>query len=401
MSKVRNKRQNNVQAGLFVTLTLLLGLVVFIILTDAWERSFQSTSSYRVTFTINDGVGSLSKGSPVRLGGVLIGEVVNVTPIVEQGSPTAEIEIVFEIDSKYALYEDAAIFAKSGLLGSTSWLSISNVGSNVVATPSSILRGSSQSMVSELLGTQAEFNISKSLDSLRKLSEAMAKDGGLVNALLGSEQGESLKASIFSARNSLASIESMATSTQSAWPSWQSSVSTILNKAESLPDEMNLTLQSVQSTLHNVQETIIPDIELAMESLHSTIQMLEQTSLEYKQVSPNWSAQISGTLSNFRKISSRAKTAIDEISASPWRLLYRPTDREIAYEKLNEASWNLLTALQDLKELSVTLQKIDSQTESMPWQDENLAKHLQESVEIFDAARTTLLEQLNIDFPNR
>ncbi|HIN09040.1 MAG TPA: MCE family protein, partial [Phycisphaerales bacterium] len=115
MSQVRNKRQNNVRAGVFVTISLILGLVVFSILTNAWERMMRSTSSYSVTFPIQEGVGLLSMGSQVRLGGVLIGEVTSVVPRVELDAPTSLIDVQFEIDSQYALYDDAAIHARAGL----------------------------------------------------------------------------------------------------------------------------------------------------------------------------------------------------------------------------------------------------------------------------------------------
>ena len=67
MSQTRNKRRNNIRAGVFVSLSLVLGLVVITILTDAWSRLTTKVSVYTVTFPISEGIGTLATGSQVRL----------------------------------------------------------------------------------------------------------------------------------------------------------------------------------------------------------------------------------------------------------------------------------------------------------------------------------------------
>ena len=400
MSQVRNKRQNNVRAGIFVTASIVLGFVVFSILTNAWDRMFKSVSSYVVVFPVEEGVGALASGSPVRLGGVIIGSVTNVTPIVAEGEPTSEIEIRFQIENDFQLYDNATIYAKSGLLGSSSWISIVNVGSGAIATEGSVLTGTTQSMVTQLLGDDAEINISKSLDALRRLSEALAEEDGAIGALLGSEDAEALKSAIHSARASFSSIETVAEMTKKQWAQWQESVSMLLTDAKDLPSEVKVTLQGVQSAIKQLQDGILQRAELAMESLNATMKNLEIMSDEFKSSSPKWSKDISITMQNFKNISSRAKASIDEISASPWRLLYRPTDREVAYEQLNTASWNLLSSLQELSVVSSQLAEL-SVSDSAPEEAQNLTELLQDSVLRFDQARGAMLNQMQQDFPNR
>ena len=400
MSQVRNKRQNNIRAGVFVTISIVLGFVVFSILTNAWDRMFKSVSSYVVVFPVEEGVGALASGSPVRLGGVIIGSVTGVTPIVNDGEPTSNIEIRFQVEQDFHLYDNATIFAKSGLLGSTSWLSIVNVGSGTQANESTVLSGTTQSMVTQLLGDDAEINISKSLDALRRLSEALAVEDGAIGALLGSEDATALKSAIHSARASLSSIETITEMTESQWEEWQASVSMLLEDAKQLPAEVKATLNSVQETIHQIQSDVLQNAELAMESLNSTMQNLEVMSGEFKTSSPRWSDDVSATLRNFKNISTRAKAAIDEISASPWRLLYRPTDREVAYEQLNAASWNLLSSLQELSDVTSEMESL-SQSSAAPEEAQELSELLRDSVVRFDQARGAMLQQMQQDFPNR
>ena len=400
MSQVRNKRQNNIRAGVFVTISIVLGFVVFSILTNAWDRMFKSVSSYVVVFPVEEGVGALASGSPVRLGGVIIGSVTGVTPIVNDGEPTSNIEIRFQVEQDFHLYDNATIFAKSGLLGSTSWLSIVNVGSGTQANESTVLSGTTQSMVTQLLGDDAEINISKSLDALRRLSEALAVEDGAIGALLGSEDATALKSAIHSARASLSSIETITEMTESQWEEWQASVSMLLEDAKQLPAEVKATLNSVQETIHQIQSDVLQNAELAMESLNSTMQNLEVMSGEFKTSSPRWSDDVSATLRDFKNISTRAKAAIDEISASPWRLLYRPTDREVAYEQLNAASWNLLSSLQELSDVTSEMESL-SQSSAAPEEAQELSELLRDSVVRFDQARGAMLQQMQQDFPNR
>ncbi|HIN09732.1 MAG TPA: hypothetical protein EYM64_04055 [Phycisphaerales bacterium] len=96
----------------------------------------------------------------------------------------------------------------------------------------------------------------------------------------------------------------------------------------------------------------------------------------------------------------RAKSAIDDISSSPWRLLYRPTDREIAYEQLNAASWQLLSALSDLRQSANAL-KAASLSSDAPKEAAALAESLAESEASFKQARDAILERMKLEFPNR
>ncbi|MDG1137518.1 MAG: MlaD family protein [Phycisphaerales bacterium] len=400
MSQVRDKRQNNVKAGVFVTFSLILGLTIFSILTNAWSRLLSTTNSYHAVFQIDEGVGTLSSGSKVKLGGVLVGTVTSVTPRVEEDNPTSVIDVQFTFAKQYALYENASIHARAGLLGSTGWLSVTDVGNGSKATSKSPLVGTTETMVSQLLGNDAEMNLSKSLDSLRKLSEALVDDGGAMNLLLGSAEATAIKASIDAARSSLLAFNTMMQTTSAAWPSWESSVTTILTDSKKLPAQINETLQSIQTVVADIQAKILPNVERSMQSFENTMFSLEAMSKNYQKSSPEWASKVSSILRNVDQISVRAKAAIDDISASPWRLLYRPTDREIAYEQLNAASWQLLTALSDLRESAEALESASLASDA-PADASRIAASLSESATAFEQARDAIIERMNVDFPDR
>jgi hypothetical protein len=400
MSQVRDKRQNNVRAGIFVLFSLILAFVVFSFLTNAWGRIFSTVSNYQVVFSVQDGVGSLSTGSRVTLGGVLVGKVQQVKPRVEGDSPTSLIDVFFTLDNQYDLYENASIQARAGLLGSTAWLSITNVGSGVKANSNTVLIGSTQTMVGQLLGREAETNITKTLGSLRKLSEALSDDDGALSVLLGSNEAKGIRIAIDSARSSLLSIKSVIDSTEKVWPDWETSISTILTDSKQIPNQVKEALSYVNETLKDVRGNILPTVERSMQSFENTMNSLETISRTYQDKTPEWAAEISSIVGNVNQISVRAKAAIDDISASPWRLLYRPTDREIAYEQLNAASWQLQSALEELR-ISAEALEIASMSPNAPADSSSLAESLSKSAEEFEQAREAIGNRMRIDFPNR
>ena len=400
MSQVRNKRQNNVRAGVFVTISLILGLSVFSILTNAWDRMVRSTSSYVVTFPVQEGVGMLATGSQVRLGGVLIGLVTSVDPRVEPDTPTSLIDVQFEVESQYSLYDNAAIHARAGLLGATGWLSITNVGSGTIATSGTQLVGTTETMLSQMLGGEAEVNITKSLDALRKISESLSAEGGTLNMLIGEDEATSIREAINAAKDGLVAIDSIVNSAESVWPQWQDSITSLLEDSGDLPSQFSDTLREVKLAVHDVRSNILPDVERSMNSLQQTMASLETMSNTYKVSSPKWASKITGIIKNIDHMTFRAKSAIDDISSSPWRLLYRPTDREIAYEQLNAASWQLLTALSELRQSASALEAASLSSDA-PKEAAALAKSLAESEASFKYAREAILERMKIEFPDR
>ena len=400
MSQVRDKRQNNVKAGIFVLASIIIGLAVFSVLTNAWGRIFSTTSTYHAVFKISEGIGSLSSGSQVKLGGVFVGTVSSVKPRVESGNPVSVIDVLFKFDNQFTLYDNASIHARSGLLGTAGWLAISDVGNGNKATQKTKLVGTTETMVSQLLGTDAEFNITKSLDSLRKLSEALVNDGGALNLLLGSKDALTIKEAIDSANASLASLDSIMKTTGLAFPEWEASITTILTDSKDIPSQINETIDQIRLVVSDVQANVLPNLNMSMKSLSKSMASLESMSKMYQTNSPEWAAKITKIVSNVSQISELAKAAIDDISASPWRLLYRPTDKEIAYEQLNAASWQLLTALSDLRESVEALQSA-SLSDEAPAEAAALSTSLQNSAIAFEKARDEIMHRMELDFPNR
>jgi ABC-type transporter Mla subunit MlaD len=403
MSQLRDKQRNNVKAGVFVLLSLILGLVVISVLTNLWETITVKTNRFHASFSIRDGVSTLASGSQVRLGGLSIGSVTTVSPSIVNDTPISEIDVYFDINADIQLYSNLSLEVHSGLLGSKAWLSINDVGEGDLATSDTILTGSSSSMLGQFLGSEADQDIQETLEALRKISNALTEDGDVLRMILGNKEADEISQAITSAKNGLQSIQELSISLETVWPTWETSISSLLETTKDLPTKIDATLTDVQKMIGDIRVSILPKVEQTMASLEATSKSLASMTKILQESSPRWSDKITSILSNVDQVTARAKSAVDDISASPWRLLYRPTDREIAYEQLNDASWQLLTALSDLRASSEDLRALVSSADSPIDAHEaaSLSEELRESETAFRAAREAILERMHIDFPDR
>ena len=403
MSQLRDKQRNNVKAGVFVLLSLILGLVVISVLTNLWDTITVRTNRYHALFSVEDGVSTLATGSKVRLGGLGIGTVTSVTPSIEKDAPITNIDVYFDINTDVELYTNLHLEIHSGLLGSKAWLLINDVGSGELATSETLLSGSSTTMVGQFLGNKADEDIRQMLEALRKITNALTKDGDALRMIIGNEEADQISQAITSAKNGLHSIQELSASLQTVWPSWETSFSGLLTSAKNLPTKIDSTLQDIQEMIGDIRATILPKVERTMTSLESSSKAIASMTQSLHGSSPKWSNKVSSILSNVDQITARAKSAVDDISASPWRLLYRPTDREIAYEQLNDASWQLLSALTELRESAAGLRSLVAAKNSPFDTNEaaSLAESLLESESAFQSAREAILERMRLDFPDR
>ncbi len=80
MASPSERFRNNVRAGIFVSVTIVAGIAAIIFFTNAWRSITVTTREYQVTFNVAEGVKNLKKGADVRVGGVTLGQVKEVSP---------------------------------------------------------------------------------------------------------------------------------------------------------------------------------------------------------------------------------------------------------------------------------------------------------------------------------
>ena len=105
-------KKTEMWVGLFML--IVLGSVIFMCLRVADLSSLSSQPTYRVSATF-DNIGGLKARSPVRIGGVVVGRVAEISLNKESYEP----EVIIEIDQRYNQIPDNSSLSirTSGLLG--------------------------------------------------------------------------------------------------------------------------------------------------------------------------------------------------------------------------------------------------------------------------------------------
>ncbi len=109
---MRQTRKTELLVGSFVLASIIAVLIMVIEVADV--RSFGSSETYSLKAQF-DNIGSLKPRSPVKIGGVVVGRVSDITLDLEQYLPI----VTLEIETKYGLFPEtsSAQILTSGLIG--------------------------------------------------------------------------------------------------------------------------------------------------------------------------------------------------------------------------------------------------------------------------------------------
>ncbi len=131
----RAPARNNVLAGLFLVISLLLAVLIAFQLSDA-GRWFERLDRYVVWFEVGEGASGLKPGSVVHLGGQQMGRVLSIEPSFAEGPAGTAVPNGIDVEiglhragtRRVALFEDAKVYLEEALLGTMSSLNIASVG---------------------------------------------------------------------------------------------------------------------------------------------------------------------------------------------------------------------------------------------------------------------------------
>src|SRR5262245_10016886 len=100
------QKRDNVKAGLFVFVGIVLALVVVFVL-SYFESLLEKRKPIEVSFALSDGLLGLKKGASITLGDQPIGEVSGIRDTLDANGRVTGKVVTASIPSKYNIYEDA------------------------------------------------------------------------------------------------------------------------------------------------------------------------------------------------------------------------------------------------------------------------------------------------------
>jgi len=297
----------NIKAGLFVLVGAALAITSIFLLSNIWTIMFGGQiTSYTVTYPVSEGVGFLAAGSDVRIGGIKTGAVTSVQLEV-QDKLLDQIAVQFSLPADIAIYSNATVLVRNGLIGQSSSLDIVSVGWDVATG-----RASATGPVGQRVAANGRF--------------AGTVTGGLLGSLLGPGATQSTSDILAN----LASITARLRHDGALLP-WAIGEASAQQATAGLTD-LNASLRSARTTLE------------ALESRW-----------------PLWSSAVGTTLANLDLTGQQLNLMVQELRNSPWRLLYRPTADEAQSEMLYEASRNFVFGAADLRSAVQSLDRLVEQ----------------------------------------
>jgi len=422
---------NNIKAGAFLLIALLLVAAVVVTLAGAISV-FKPTNTYRVRFTLQEGAADLQRGSEVRVGGRPVGQVTSVFLDDENADGVKDSVVVrMAIDHGLTIYDDALVYLEQPLFGGSSILNLPGIGGARGAEPldeGDLLQGDLAPpgfLAGAGYGPDEAGKVRGVIDSIASLAERLEAgtqglDGSLVeNAQAfvagireevdrfrarsggwyeridtiterGStfatglvETGRSIDQRVEQAREFLASLQELVDQNRPGVDRMVASAESAAANADEITARVrDETLELTNQMLRDGRDAVA-EAEDAVERVDSLV----------AESAPD----VRKAIANVRLASDQIRLTMGEVRRAPWRLLQRPSTKELEYELLYDTARSYASAVSDLR---AAAESIESSIEAGPATPEQrarlrrLVEEVQDSFLTYDAAEEALLNEL-------
>ena len=386
--------RNNVVAGLFLILSILLAVFIAFTLSDVQDK-FVKRSEYIVRFPTSVGVSGLQPGAEVTFGGLSVGKVKTIKENLESDPDTGiavvrSHDVIVALSSNLVLYEDAYADLTLPILGGVSGINIASPGTggfeggpsdaNITLDPGESLRGRFAPSILTQLGftTEEAMAIKETIHEVRAISENVGDVSESMKRMALQLEPEFGKG-VDDGRGTLANIRAFSENLN-AEDGWSSRVDSILVKVDDAAKKFEPAIDDAQATIKEAKDILEenrPRITSIMENVDATTErvkvetmaqvkeLLEKGTLalgSYKDVADNANSilvsnqpKIAATLDSSRDIGIQGKLLVEELRAQPWRLLKKPSEDDLRREPIYEAARSYASAVSDLRVASEAL----------------------------------------------
>ncbi len=423
---MRVSSRNNIIAGAFLLVALVLAVTISIILSNA-EQRIRSTKDYTIRFSLSSGTHGLKSGSQVLLGWQPVGWVRSIDINPDEGGLPGWIEVGVAVRADLRLYESAIATLERPLLGSASALNFVSPGT--------------AERVSNPTGVGPE------LEEGETITGSLAAPAFLASAGYGPEQAEQLRSFTRNAAESaeklnkvidqfnvdlpavLTDVRESTKALREKMPEWRDQIDQTLANAQKaserfqpLVDEANAGIKDARQVITTAQATIDesrPKIGASLDAIQSASEKLDrQTVGEINGLITDardgvrrfsagvydlasWFSQenpsISRIVANMRLASDQLKLASVEVRQSPWKLLYQPKTKELENEALYDAARTYAQAVSDLRAAGEAIDSALKSPAAAPLEPETikaLRAKLDAAFVAYEAAERLLLAKM-------
>lgn len=388
---VNTNKANELKVGIMVLICLGLGLVVALTLSD-WDQWFEPKNTLTFKVPYQKGIGGITAGWPVTVGGVAVGSVERIWSVREpvhaedieetENSEVAESQqpreasedtkkmrtytyFQFSVPSKYDLYyDDCELAAAAQPIGGAGELKITNFGSKgkILKDGDKVFRKSlGKSDMAMMMA-----NAKKVVGNLQEITKNL-------KSVLNKARLEKIMVNIQKITENLKSV-----SDKERFEKIIANIHTFTENLKDISDK-----ERFDKILANVGK-ITEDLKDVSSKTRKTVSVSQP--------------QLERIVANIREASESLKQAIREIRWSPWRLLHKPSKRELRTQNLLTAARAFSSGASDVQATTSRLEGLlEVRGDDMAVDDAELIKTFEElkaSMAKFDEAEKNFFKRL-------
>ena len=354
------KQRDAFRAGVFMLLSIML-ILVLIVAIKGFARVFEPMQVRAARFSLRDDLGGLQVGDNLRVAGFTVGEIQSIRLITHVKKPF--VRVTFTMPKKYTLRTGAQVVI-GGTITGTSWLNFVSLGSGTPLPPDYVLTGR-PSGISHALATVA---------SLAPQIKAMVTQVRTTTVPL-------INADLTKLGATADSLRTAATGAAGVLQSVHGEIKPVVAKYDVAADKTAYAMDQAGKLLHSGRKgavvninAVTADIKKAIPALlakaqsdlnqvHATFTNSTALTAHAKSLLAKNQDRIDGIIRALHGASVNLKTFAVEIRHSPWRLLYKPSKKDInnveiydAVREFDQAARHLQRAADVLKASAVNPQ---------------------------------------------
>ena len=375
-------QRDNLKAGIFVLVAVVLVLIVVFTLTD-FSRLLQKSQQVKVSYRLSDGLKGLKVGAAVTLGDTPVGHVTKIEIETEQGTGRVVGQIVtLELPSEIPMYHNAVIELVAPPLGSGTRIDIANIGMGHLYEPGIVIEGSIarstlvQDLVSEVgIGDKQRLELQKTITNIEALTSTLrtdvpelAEDLKAVVAEAKTALGEA-KAALADLRASAKNIKELTAEINDRRTAWFDRIDNITAAGDEMVGDLRdlvaekdpalrRTIDNVADITDQVRHTTLGQVHDALGGATEAIANVKKALSEAEAFVVGQRPVLERAIANAQLTTDQLKLAAIEIRRSPWRLLYRPGDEELETDNLYDAARSFALAAGTLDATARSLESV-------------------------------------------
>lgn len=366
----RSKR-NDFLAGLFIlaSAALLAGILIGI---HDWTAKPGGLATWYVEFQQAAGV---KVNSPVLLRGGPVGRVTSVEMTCKAGTTCREAEdfvylVGLELPDKIRLRRNAVIVIEGKLIGDGASIDVLSIGnsSEPVASKSrdEPIPGQSSDMMAGAaaalgIGDKEREEISISISNIKALTADLRQAGPKITS-------------------AMTNVDNITSGLAAKMPQIAATVDKLKSASEQFDGILTENREKLKTSIANIESMT----GSAKTDVGAILGAFAATSNDIRAVVSANRMNLTDMLANLRVTSEQLKAASLDIRRAPWRLLYKPEEREANSLNIYDASRSYAEAAADLHSATMTLESVAAlHKEGVPVDDKVLH-------EMLDRVKTSL-----------